>query len=827
MIAEAPVSEPLVTRSRALAAPLGQLVALAAVAWALGLEAAAGLPVALAIAVPGWVAHELSPRALKPAVFLAVSAAVLGVHLGWAGALVVLGVGLVLAELPVLPIPRSWRIGLAILGAVELGWLRVHFAEAAWEGPALAVLGSMFMFRLALVLLDPDAAAVPRLERWTYFFQWPNVLFPLYPIVDWHTWTRPPATPLRELHQRGILWVARGFSHLLVYRIVYHQVLPADWEVVDAPSLLWWMFGSFLLYVRISGVFHVVVGLLLLFGRDLPRAQNHYFLASSFSDHYRRVNVYWTAFLEQVVFLPAWFALRRRKLPQAHVLAVLPTFAASWALHHWQSFWIAGRMHVTATDTTFWGALGLLVTLNTAWATARPAAWRGRGAYVLHAAKVVGTFTVITVLWSLWKSATFGLWFARMRLLLDGPALIGLAAVLVGAVAAGTALQALLARPSVEALRGRLPGEGRLAALGCVALAGIALAVAVPLPRATPDWLVDTRDAVSGERLSVADQVVKTRGYYDDLGAAPEATGRITRPPEGWGRLRDSPFARPSPPDVPYEFELVPSASGLFRGVAFSVNRHGMRDRERSVDKPPGTYRIALLGASPEMGEGVGDDEVFSVLVEDVLNRRYGTSERRYEVLNFAVSSRTLDTYVVDYPRRVRPFRPDLVLVADHTADASRILFRLGRAVRLGRPFPGTLGERAAVEAGMRDAEDLDAAAQRLARSLPLVIRELYELLATEVAADGAKVVWLQVPMPLDLASSRSPASAWRGMEAEHLGMVPLRLLGAYGEREREDVAVAPWDQHPNALGHRLLAEALLEQLVAQDAELGIGLTSP
>src|SRR2546422_6366949 len=45
------------------------------------------------------------------------------------------------------------------------------------------------------------------------------------------------------------------------------------------------------------------------------------------------------------------------------------------------------------------------------------------------------------------------------------------------------------------------------------------------------------------------------------------------------------------------------------------------RSQEYEQRKPPGTLRMALMGASLEMGWGVADGETFENLVEDQLNR--------------------------------------------------------------------------------------------------------------------------------------------------------------------------------------------------------------
>ena len=44
---------------------------------------------------------------------------------------------------------------------------------------------------------------------------------------------------------------------------------------------------------RVSGQFHVACGMLHLFGHALPETHRRYLLAESFTDYWRRINIYW------------------------------------------------------------------------------------------------------------------------------------------------------------------------------------------------------------------------------------------------------------------------------------------------------------------------------------------------------------------------------------------------------------------------------------------------------------------------------------------------------------------------------------------------------
>jgi hypothetical protein len=58
---------------------------------------------------------------------------------------------------------------------------------------------------------------------------------------------------------------------------------------------------------------------------------------------------------------------------------------------------------------------------------------------------------------------------------------------------------------------------------------------------------------------------------------------------------------------------------------------------------------------------------------------------------------------------------------------------------------------------------------------------------------------------------------------AAGLAGIPLVDLTTVYPREREaSYRIAPWDNHPNAQGHQLLAERLFAELVARRDEFGL-----
>jgi len=112
---------------------------------------------------------------------------------------------------------------------------------------------------------------------------------------------------------------------------------------VEPRAFARWALTGFLLYLRVSGQFHLIVGTLHLFGFHLPETHRRYLLASSFTDFWRRINIYWKDFMLKVFFYPVHFRLRRWGATKALVVSTLLVFAATWFFHAYQWFCCGDR----------------------------------------------------------------------------------------------------------------------------------------------------------------------------------------------------------------------------------------------------------------------------------------------------------------------------------------------------------------------------------------------------------------------------------------------------------------------------------------------------
>lgn len=112
---------------------------------------------------------------------------------------------------------------------------------------------------------------------------------------------------------------------------------------------------------------------------------------------------------------------------------------------------------------------------------------------------------------------------------------------------------------------------------------------------------------------------------------------------------------------------LQPGHQFVFTSEGYSsnvINSRGLRDREHSIEKPTGTFRIAILGDSFSEAFQVSQDKTFWAVLERELQAMPQFLNQTVEVINFGVSGfgtiqewQMLEHYARDYS-------PDLVLLA-------------------------------------------------------------------------------------------------------------------------------------------------------------------
>ncbi len=121
-----------------------------------------------------------------------------------------------------------------------------------------------------------------------------------------------------------------------------------------------------------------------------------------------------------------------------------------------------------------------------------------------------------------------------------------------------------------------------------------------------------------------------------------------------------------------------------------SFNSFGMRDYERTLAKPKGTTRIAVLGDSAAEGLQVPLVDTLSSDLEKMLNdeAKANGSSQRFEVLNFGCAGYSQVQEVLQYETQAAKFSPDIVvLFYNHRDAAESVIDNSMRSISDPKPY--------------------------------------------------------------------------------------------------------------------------------------------
>ena len=476
----------------------------------------------------------------------------------------------------------------------------------------------------------------------------------------------------------------------------------------------------------------------------------------------------------------------------------------------------------------FWGSLGLLVVVNT-WAEIKRA---GRGTTdnsegalrkaIVTSLKTAGVFCLISFFWSIWASTSLAEWLAMIsQARLDvGIGLVRVLGVLVGASAIYAVFLYGRAKGWITGLR--LEFASKVAVTGVavivICISGLVSDIVKRGENPSELWFTLTEN-----RLNVQDQERRILGYYEGLldrdGAVKKRKKTAMRmvaggweqemkKPKDWLRIQQADLKRQTK-DLRL-FELIPSIGVQSGSAILTTNRWGMRDKEYDKEKPPGVIRIAVLGASPVMGAGVHDHETFESILEERLNREpMPPTVSGYEILNFAVGAYEIISHVVQCENLVFEFEPDVLFYCSHNKAGQQALFKhvlehVGNDSRL----PPIMKEFRRETDGMTK-KDVDLHRDKIERYFIKTLEWGYGSIVEICARHDTIPIWIYVPLP-NMGNRR--VDPMLANMAKMAGFKVISLERAF-DGWNETTLMTDIVNHPNSMGHALLAEQLYNKL--------------
>lgn len=707
----------------------------------------------------------------------------------------------------------KWRIAFALLITGGLMFLRLGLMHLPFVPLAVPVAGSMIMFRFILMIYEHHYKHVEStwLQKFAYLFLLPSLAFPLYPIVDYKNYISNHRPKDHRLIRTGLTRICAGLVFMMIYRILYLYVLPSYVEVHDALSAGAYMTGSYLYVINILGIFWAGIGYLTILGYDMPPVFNNMFLIDSFRDIWRRINTYWRDFAVKLIYYPLYFKLRK-KTKAAILITSLVTLTISALLHGWQWFWLQGTILIQSTGIIFWTIIGLVISINLALQpkgeSGIPVAVKSKSLLV-RAIRITGMFVFMSFMWSLWNSTGISDWLFFLHFYMEGNALqwmLILSGLLIFTAIIFVILK-FFQRPPGYHILSQPVNSGLALAAGIVLMLPTIKQVSNTIPGPTGKFIA----SVATLNLTDADQASATENYYNRM-LASDGTG--LRP---WEMHTPGAPAKSGLDEACSRREdllvreLIPNKVTILDGWTITTNQWGMRDKNYTKEKPAGTFRIAILGASYEMGSGVPQDSVFEALAEKMLI----DSGMKIEILNFSVGGYHLPQQVWIAQHKIPEFQPDLVLCFVHPSDATRNSNYMGKLIKNGTdllyPELYAIKKSSGAEQNMGESE--------LKNRLYPYSDEIatWSLEAIAVTCDSMNsdfgVVYIPVLKQTNDAEFYRDIFQQGNTKNPRLSTVAFYDLSEIFRGKEDEYKLVSDPTHPNGKGHLVIATAMIEQL--------------
>ena len=356
-----------------------------------------------------------------------------------------------------------------------------------------------------------------------------------------------------------------------------------------------------------------------------------------------------------------------------------------------------------------------------------------------------------------------------------------------------------------------------------VLLGGVAaLAQYGPRPSAEPGRLlmrgVRLLDEREPNRQAREDQTI---GYYEAiLGTNRNDTSAALRRLFGGGEAGPL-TARVREYQVPrtdyLAFELPAGATVVNeedRRFDLKTNRFGMADGEYEQARPARTRRIAVIGDSIAYGYGTPPGSSFEAVVEDRLNQALVAGPiDRIELLNFSVSGYRMTQLVEVGRERVPAFQPHVYMVTVTPLSLVRrwghhVVTLLERNIDLKYPYL----RQVVAEAGIAAGDTTEVMHAKLARFKTATLRWGLTELKAAAERSGATLVTVLIPSVNNPDITDEQFAGVKEM-VEELGIPVVDLLDCFAGAPLDTIQVSAGDNHPNELGHELIADALMRRL--------------
>lgn len=542
----------------------------------------------------------------------------------------------------------------------------------------LPILGSIFTLRAVLYAIELKKN--PSLWGWretvSYFLMLPNFTLLIFPLISYESFCNGlRSEPKFETYTKGLFFISSGALQFVLYKLIsYYFYFPFE-KVHSVGELSQFLVFNFLLYIRISGSFHMIVGALCLYGIDLPRINNFYLFSTSFIDFWRRINIYFRDFVIKFIFHPCYFYFKKLGHRRSFFLSIILVLFGSWFLHGLIYLFAFGKFRFTPGESIFWLIWGFAIFISSYYEEKRkPKKIISAGKktikdfYLLFLKITVFSF-VLTFLWSISTSDDIGRFFTKFLFLeWRGPADLSFVLLfpLIGFLGA-------LYRYYIEENRAVANKHNGLIIL----LPMVAFMLMAP-----KELKSRLSSKVTGLNVSEEFTVrIQNRDYYSGL--------QMNRATDEGDPDRESLLNQKTLVYVQDFREKIwnKNVNSTLLDKKITTNSWGLIDTEHSLQKPNNTVRLAIFGSCVSMSWAIEQGLEWPKIAEKYLNQ---SGKNTYEFINFSAPAYSLPIYPFIAELEASRFNPDYLIIEVAAGSLSQSGYVVSRALKknLTIPYP-------------------------------------------------------------------------------------------------------------------------------------------
>lgn len=268
-----------------------------------------------------------------------------------------------------------------------------------------------------------------------------------------------------------------------------------------------------------------------------------------------------------------------------------------------------------------------------------------------------------------------------------------------------------------------------------------------------------------------------------------------------------------SDPDL--GFDHLRSKSALLEGVQINLNEAGLRGPPLREPRP-GERRILFLGGSITLGWGVPEDQTVEMQLQEMLR---GAGDR-VQVLNGGVGNYNAVRYVSRFFKEMTGLHPTDIVVQYFLRDAEQLTGESNNFLLRNSEMAVTLWiayHRLVDKQGEASLVDHYRQVYEPSSAGFLAMKQKLEDLARYAKEHNIRLYMAMTPDIHNLVDYKFKfIHAQMRHIAEQDGYRFIDLLPALLGRSPEELYAMPGDPHPNALGHKLMAQAIFHAMTEQ-----------